>query len=290
MTYSEAASAAPQDDAFVPTISDVIGVGESAHRLVRVGRWNLIVHGATGTDPEIPDTELAPLLGLELRKLRELSLRHEKADNIAPRMVYPTVGETGGRPAKQRFYSEADALFLVTRSDKPEAIKLTKEMIAVYMAARRGLLRPVSVTPIAPAIPAEVLAVLAVVPALTAQMETLTAMMKDSAARLGALEQNIASGIIGAERGSEITKRLYAASLRATGGDKTRAKSVRGRWVQTLRNAAQFNGPRSAWRNLPRTTLAVVEAHLDAIEREADMMSKTALVAAQAKLPFEPLN
>lgn len=289
MTHCDAANAAPHEDTFVPTISDVIGVGESAHRLVRVGRWNLIVHGATGTDPEIPDTELAPLLGMTLHHLRELSGRHEKAKNIDPR-VYRTVRETGGRPAKQRFYNEADALFLVTRSDKREAIALTKEMIAVYMAARRGLLRPVFVAPVAPAIPAEVLAAIAAIPSLIAQVGTLTDIARENATRLGALEQNLASGIVGPERGSEITKRLYAASLRATGGDKTRAKSVRGRWVQTLRNATQFNGPRSAWRNLPRAALAVVEAHLDAIEREADLTAKTAPVAAQAKLPFSAPN
>lgn len=283
-------TAAFDTDTFIPTISDVIGSGESAYRLVRVGRWSLTVRGETGTEPEIPDTELAPLLGMTLHHLRQLSGRHEKAQNIAPR-VYRTVRETGGRPGKQRFYNEADALFLVTRSDKPEAVALTKEMIAVYMAARRGLLRPVS--SVAPAIPAEVLAALAVVPALaaqmqaiTAQVESVTALMKESSARIGSLEQNLASGIVGPERGGEITRRLYAASLRATGGDKTRAKSVRGRWVQRLRNVAQFNGPRSAWRNLPRTILAVVESHLDAIEREADHMAKTALVASQAALPF----
>lgn len=193
--------------------------------------------------------------------------------------------------ADEFWLTEAQALKVVMRAETPRASALQDVMIDVFRAALRGLLRPVS--SVAPAIPAEVLAALAVVPALaaqmqaiTAQVESVTALMKESGARIGSLEQNLASGIVGPERGGEITRRLYAASLRATGGDKTRAKSVRGRWVQRLRNVAQFNGPRSAWRNLPRTILAVVESHLDAIEREADHMAKTALVASQTALPF----
>lgn len=279
-------------------MSDVIGSGNDAHRIVRVGNWTLTVPGETGTDPEIPDTALAQRLGMEVKHLRELSARHESDGNISPRKVYgegesnksdgTTYSARGrGRPGIQRFYNEADALFLVTRAGTAKAIKLTKEMILVYMLARRGLIPSVPAS--APTIPAEVLAALATVPIIAAQMESLTALVKDNAARLGSLEQNIASGVVGAERGGEITRRLYAASLRATGGDKTRAKSVRGRWVQQLRNAAQFNGPRSAWRNLPRTVLAVVEAHLDAIEREADHMAKTATPppVTQTTFPFD---
>ena len=120
-------------------VSEVLGDGPEAHRIVRVGDWSLTVPGAEGTEPEIPDTDLAPRLGMELFRLRELSARHEKAGNIAPR-VSRTVRETGGRPGMSRFYNEADALFIVTRSEAPGAVALTKEMIRVYMAARRGLL------------------------------------------------------------------------------------------------------------------------------------------------------
>jgi hypothetical protein len=293
MTHCDPANAAPYDETFVPTISDVIGVGESAHRLVRVGDWTFTAWMRDGGDePMIRDVDLAARLGFDRpRKIRDL-IRRVWPENKRPQSR-PVMGRQRTRNGGEREFAvdefwltEAQALKVVMRADTETANDLQDVMIDVFRAAMRGLLRPVSVAPIAPAIPAEVLAALAVVPVLTAQMETITAMMKDSAARIGALEQNLASGIVGPERGSEITKRLYAASLRATCGDKTRAKSVRGRWVQTLRNATQFNGPRSAWRNLPRAALAVVESHLDAIEREADLMSKTGPIAAQPRLPF----
>lgn len=125
-------------------VSEVIGDGADAHRIVRVGEWSMVVRGADDTaEPEIPDTLLAPRLGLPLHKLRQLSARHEQAGNVAPR-VSTTVVETGGRPGKQRFYTEADALFLVTRSEAAGAVALTREMIRVFMLARRGLLRPVA--------------------------------------------------------------------------------------------------------------------------------------------------
>lgn len=125
-------------------ISEVIGEGADAHRMVRVGDWTLTLPGENGMEAEIPDTDLAQKLGMTPHHLRELSARHESAGNIQPR-VNRTVRESknGGRPGIQRFYSEADALFLVTRSDRPEAIALTKEMIRVYMLVRRGLLAPV---------------------------------------------------------------------------------------------------------------------------------------------------
>lgn len=67
--------------------------------------------------------------------------------------AHPSVGddpigralETGGRPSCQRWYTEADALFLVTRSEKAEAVALTKAMIQVVIAVRRHLLSTVAV-------------------------------------------------------------------------------------------------------------------------------------------------
>lgn len=124
--------------------SNVIENSPNDRRMVQVEGWTLTIGTEPDAEPEIADADLAVRLGLPLRKLRELSSRHENAGNINPRKVYPTVGESkkGGRPSCERFYGEADALFLVTRSERPEAVALTKEMIRVYMLARRGLLSP----------------------------------------------------------------------------------------------------------------------------------------------------
>lgn len=279
-------------DAFVPTISDVIGTGPDAHRIVRVADFRLKAWISDGEEPMIRDLDLAERLGFDRpRKVRDL-IRRIWPENKRPH-VRPTVERTsmprGGEREKatdEFWLTEAEALKVVMRAETAKASEMQDVMIAVFRAAMRGLLRPVVAAPVAPAIPAEVLAILQTIPVMAAQMSALTEVVRESVARIGAVERDIASGIVGPERGAEITKRIYTASLRASGGDKTRAKSVRGRWVQRLRNVAQFNGPRSAWRNLPRSILAVVESHLDAIEREADHMAKTAHVASQTALPF----
>jgi hypothetical protein len=238
-------------------VSAVIGEGAEAHRIVRVGDWTFTVLGEAGTEPEIPDTALASRLGLPLHKLRELSGRHEKAGNLAPRMVYPTVGETGGRPGMQRFYTEADALFLVTRSETPKAIALTKEMIGVYMLARRGLLAPVAPREADPA-------ALAIVPRLVHKLEAMEASAAQQGARIAELEhvnqcitarlaaEPTGAGTIGARLArtsvlNPIVEIARIASERRAGSEFLRA---RGRLDADLRDHLGFSYLRK-WSTLP---------------------------------------
>jgi len=130
----------PPTDTHVVCVSVPLGEGNDAHRLARVGDWTFTVPGAAGTEPEILDTTLAERLGYERpAKIRDLIARYIKAGHISPREVFPTVGKTGGRPGRGWMLREADALFVVTRSETPKAVALTKEMIRVYMLVRRGL-------------------------------------------------------------------------------------------------------------------------------------------------------
>jgi hypothetical protein len=150
--------------------SNVIESSPNDRRMVQVEGWTLTIGTEPDAEPEIADADLAPRLGMELKRLRELSERHEQAGNINPRKVDPnkshgtTYPRGRGRPGTQRFYGEADALFLVTRSERPEAVALTKEMIRVYMLARRGLLSP----------PASDPAVMAALAALSQQVAALS--------------------------------------------------------------------------------------------------------------------
>ena len=174
---------------------------------------------------------------MEVRRLRELSERHEKARNIAPR-VCRTVRQTGGRPGKQRFYNEADALFLVTRSETPKAVALTREMIAVYMAARRGLLpRP------APA---------ALPPEIVAEVATLRAEVAD-------LRGELATGVIG----PDVAAREIVAPLRRIahlrGSTPKQRKSWRSRVERLLRNRLGHSRRGATWARLDRKLLTVAQ-------------------------------
>ena len=237
----------PPDPVFV---SEVIGDGDDARREVRVGNWTLTAPGTEGMEPEIPDDAIASRLGMEVRRLRELSERHEKAGNITPR-VCRTVRQTGGRPGIARFYTEADALFLVTRSEAPQAVALTKEMIRVYMAARRGLLpRPVAALP----------------PEALAELGSLRAAVAD-------LQRELASGVIGPDVALEkiVTPLRRIAALR--GATRRDRKAERARYDRRLRNLLGHARRGATWARLDRRLLGVAEVHvgewLDAAIRDA---------------------
>lgn len=244
-------------------VSEVIGEGDAARRLVRVGAWEFTVPGADGTELEIPDAALAPRLGMTLHHLRELSGRHEREGNISPR-VYRTVRETGGRPGKQRFYSEADALFLVTRSERPEAIALTKEMIAVYMLARRGLLTPKS----APAFD-----------------EAAVARMIDEAfrARLAAMPPSHDGPVLHNDDRAVVLDPILTLAKRSAGGDATKrdVARMRGRIEHRVRDAVKWT---SRWCLLPRVQTGAVCAALARESAIADQFAEAIAKNRQGSL------
>lgn len=214
-------------------VSEVIGDGADAHRIVRVGEWSMVVRGADdAAEPEIPDTLLAPRLGLEVRRLRWLSDKHERAGNIAPRICL-AASQNRGRPGKQRFYTEADALFLVTRSEAAGAVALTREMIRVFMLARRGLLRPVA-------------------PGITA--EKVAEMIAAAMAARPQLAESVDRMILGRDADGLVLApvRRMAASLAAPRA--TRAERARhvGRLHSRIRRAIGWDG---MWRLFPRHRL-----------------------------------
>lgn len=233
-------------------VSEVIGDGELAHREVRVGDWTLTVPGAEGMEPLILDEDLGERLGFDRpRKVRDLVRRHRAEGNVAPIEVCPTVGQTGGRPTTKFYLTEADALFIVTRSETPRAVALTREMIGVYMAARRGLLpRP------SPAVP----------PRLAAEVDALRAAVVE-------LQRELASGTIGPDVAHEkiVTPLRRIAALRgATSRDR---KAERARYDRRLRNLLGHARRGATWARLDRKLLGVAEVHvgewLDAAIRDA---------------------
>ncbi|MDC0677158.1 hypothetical protein [Sorangium atrum] len=123
------------------------GMGGSSELVLReVNGWT--VGFRDGEDePLVRDVDLADRLEYERpRKIRELIERHREAGNLNDSEVRPTVGRTspqGGRPGTEYWLTEAAALFIVTKSETPTAIAITRELIAVYMAARRSELSAV---------------------------------------------------------------------------------------------------------------------------------------------------
>lgn len=138
---------------------------EGTRRILESGGWELTIGEEFQTsEPLIADEVIAKHLGVEVESVRRLIRRHAAPQtpdtasgvsgepNIVPVPYTRTVrrmtrgGQNRGEITVHGFMlTEADALFVVTRSDSPRAIAFTKKMIAVYMAVRRHLAATVPV-------------------------------------------------------------------------------------------------------------------------------------------------
>lgn len=131
------------------------GRGANARTIYRTGGWELSKWGSFGDDePRIRDTDLAVRLGFKQPRI----IRQIIARNVGPgfqpgwrcAVQRQSTGNGGHRENKVNEYwlTEAEALFVATRSRTKAAVVLTHEMIGVYVAVRRGeLAQPVPVRP-----------------------------------------------------------------------------------------------------------------------------------------------
>lgn len=247
----------------VPTVSEVIGEGENAHRIVRVGVWELTAWVGRGEadEPRMRDIDLGTRLGYpNPKEIRKLARDHEKAGNINPFHVRAAVARTGAVPRfeDEMWFSEADALWLASQSKTPQAVALTKEMIRVYIAARKGLL-PQSA---ASGMTAEQFAQ-AMVPVLS--------MMTALASRLTALEERVRDGgIMAPERASAIKARVSGCvdSLARCGLEKKRKASLR--IHKRLKMRVGWYGDHCRLDNMPARHEADVLRELEIVEHETN--------------------
>lgn len=110
--------------------------------------WTLgVAQGTDGPEPRIRDVDLGERLKLkDPRKIRQLIKSLVSAGIINPFAFMHAAGINGrGRPATEFWLTEDEALFVAMRSDAEGAILLQREMIRVFMLARRGLLPQQSV-------------------------------------------------------------------------------------------------------------------------------------------------
>ena len=97
-------------------------------------------------EPYIPDIELGKRLGFQRpRAIRQIIKRWQKAGALrdircVARQESAPRGVARNIPAIQFFIGEADALFIITKSETDVAIQITQQIIDVFMSWRRGQL------------------------------------------------------------------------------------------------------------------------------------------------------
>ncbi len=111
-------------------------------RTVDVQGWP-VAFLAGDDEPRVRDIDLAERLGYERpRKIRDLIERMVVARKLSNIHQCPTVGRWPGQiaavPITEYFLTESQALKVAAKSETEPADALLDEMIAVYVAARRG--------------------------------------------------------------------------------------------------------------------------------------------------------
>lgn len=92
-------------------------------------------------EPRIQDLRLAEILGFERpRNIRQIIKRQKVALERFGELVCCTVKQTpkGGRPGREYYLNEKQALYLCTKSEAEHAIELTIQMVEVFHQVRRG--------------------------------------------------------------------------------------------------------------------------------------------------------
>lgn len=110
-----------------------------------VDGWTLATNGFGDDEPRIRDIELAERLGYErprtIRDLIESLIRGRKLNDSAVRRVARQTSQAGGRPGREYWLTEPQALKVVAKSETTKADELLDEVIRVFVAVRRGTLR-----------------------------------------------------------------------------------------------------------------------------------------------------
>jgi hypothetical protein len=134
----------PEDEEVV-TVSEVVGEGFEAHRIVRVGPWTLVAAATNGEEPRIRDIDLAERLEFsrprDIRKLIRSLATAGKLNDLHHRDAAARAdGQVAARPEREYWLTEAQALKVVAKSETAKADAILDEVIRVFILARKGLL------------------------------------------------------------------------------------------------------------------------------------------------------
>lgn len=253
-------------------ISPVIGEGIEAHRKVHVRGYDMTVW-QSDEEPRIRDLDLAERLGFErLREVRTLIKRLEKDGEITDlymRCTMQRISKPNGgfeeRTVNEYWLTEEQALLVAMHSKTERAKALRKEMVRVFMLARRGLLPQQAPTPTVTI--GDVTRVVAgcVGEAMTQLITNLPGLV-----RVMVHEVVNENGAIGDVRAEQEIKSALRTIARMLVGASSREDFMAQRQRLDLALRCHVDHPQGrAWKWLSLSTLARAQAWLDDQRRDA---------------------
>lgn len=279
----------------VPTVSPMIGEGADAHRIVRVGDYAFTAW-ASDDEPRMRDVALAERLGFkEVRAVRKLIKRLADDGKMPGIHVRDTVSRTsmprgGEREVKVTEYwlTEAEALYLAAKSETDAADAMLREMIRVYMLARRGLLPQAGLDRAMFTALSEIRAVQTEQQAAIARQDAAITQQAEAVTALVGVVSNLGEMVRGIFDDHTTMKRAVSGTagskwilgqLRKYGalmsdGTKVDIASWRSRGETELRGHLGYSGAGRAWHDLPTDDFARARVKLAEMIKSAERIAK----------------
>lgn len=254
--------------------NDSMHATDSVQHIIRVDSCEFMADA--DSEPRIRDLDLAERLGYEHpRNIRKMVRRYLESGDIGNSDACSTVERRKNGAVlcdvTEFWLSEAAALFIVTRSETPNAIALTKEMIRVFMLARRGLLPQQQ-----PAVDPHALMQLVDAVAQIAKVQSAIVTRLDAMERrMDGVEQRLAAASTdpGGTIGPYVAKQLVGRRITALARSKASrdaSRTYRGHRASIeneLRARLNWFGLGSQWRFLPTHRRGDMERELDRLEQ-----------------------
>lgn len=232
------------------------------NRRIDVEGWSLVVAERDDgeREPRIEDEELGRRLGFDReRDIRKLIARYTESGELQGVHVRATVARTsmpngGEREVAVNVYelTEEQACFVAAKSETPAANALLKEMIHVFVLARRGMLDASSGA------------------AVLRQLTPVIAAAISEAMRVALASQPVADrSTIGASGAGHINRALKQYATLIAGSDSAKYRAELSAAHVDLRAALGFSGTGRGWANLPLSLWPQARARIDEMQRHA---------------------
>jgi hypothetical protein len=100
-------------------------------------------HDAGDGEPRVPDWRLAECLMLDNRWFHQLIERHRQDLEDFGTLLHRTTKSSGGRPGSEYLLNFNQAIFIINRSEAPNARPIQKHVVIIYGLWATGKLKPV---------------------------------------------------------------------------------------------------------------------------------------------------
>ncbi len=258
-------------DSLPMAVSGLVGTGDDARREIHLGPLTLVAFLATGPDNAlVHDLELGRWLAYaEPRMIRRLIKRvYPGFRGVHCRSTVERQLTNGGGVreyvVKEYWLTHTQALRVAMRAETADADVVQEFVAKVFLAVARGVAKAT-----APVLDPAIAAAIALIPAMSQQIEGLQrhaadrdAVIARQGATIAYLNSELATGVIGPDVAEQEVREPLRLLARLQSDDDKGYRSALRRNANLLGHYLGFVGRGSKWGMLPRKMLEVAQRHI----------------------------